>query len=387
MQAIESGQVSLLAAGVPAQAKETVLYSFAGGNDGAAPDVGLTDVNGVLYGTTSKGGTGCLYGFGCGTVFKITTAGVESVLHSFVSAPDGDPEGGLTNVNGVLYGTTQYGGAAGWGTVFEITTSGAESILHSFVSGRDGGYPLAGLTNVNGVLYGTTFYGGKWSDGTVFEITTSGAESVLYSFGNQSGSSPKGDDPAAPLTNVNGVLYGTTREGGTGSFGGSGTVFKITTSGAESVLHSFESGSDGANPVAGLTNVNGVLYGTSPYGGANGVGTVFKVTTSGTETVLHSFGGGSDGRYPNAPLTYINGVLYGTTTYGGSHPGCCGTVFKITTSGVESVVYRFTGGIGGAYPTAGLTNVNGVLYGTTRNGGANRCSGFGGCGTVFSITL
>ncbi len=371
-QAVESRPVSLQNGGVPAQAQETVLHSFGRATDAADPQAGLINVNGVLYGTSPYGGA-----IGVGTVFAITTSGAETVLHTFVAGSDGAyPFAGLTEVNGVLYGTTAHGGTSGNGTVFAITTSGAESVLYSFAGGSDGANPYAGLTDANGVLYGTTEEGGtNDNNGTVFSITTSGAESVLYRFAGGS----DGEQPYAPMINVNGVLYGTTTQGGgSGCLGeGCGTVFAITPSGAESVLHTF-AGSDGAEPYAGLTADSGVLYGTTEEGGASNNGTVFKITTSGTETVLHSFGAGNDGSSPLAGLTNVNGVLYGTTFAGGGSGD--GTVFKITTSGVKSVLFSFAGS-NGRQPHAALTDVNDMLYGTTFYGGANRE------GTVFSLSL
>jgi uncharacterized repeat protein (TIGR03803 family) len=362
-----------------------VLYSFAGGSDGAGPESDLTNINGVLYGTTYGGGANS-----DGTVFQITTAGTESVLYSFAGGNVGP--GNLTNVNGVLYGTTNIGGGGcpnnpGCGTIFEVTTSGTETLLHTFGVGNDGTLPSS-LINVNGVLYGTTAAGGTNGDGTVFKITTSGAESVLYNFaGGSDGLSPRG------LTNVNGVLYGTTAGGGgvcSEFANGCGTVFTITTSGVERVLYSFAGGSDGLAPQSGLTNVNGVLYGTTIFGddcrvyGGLGCGTVFKVTKSGVEKLLHRFEGGNDGRNPATGLTNVNGVLYGITETLGAN-GCsnqgCGADFAITTSGVKSVVHIFGGGSDGSYPRAALTNVNGVLYGTTAGGGTN------GEGTFYSLTL
>jgi len=378
-QAGELRPLNLLTGGVPAQTQETVLHSFGTGSDGSSPFAGLTNVNGVLYGTTYTGGAN---GPGAGTVFEITTSGAESVLYNFQVGTDGQgPFAGLTNVNGVLYGTTVYGGTYGYGTVYEITTSGSESVLYSFTGESDGSEPYGGLTNLNGVLYGTTSGGGANGDGTVFKITMSGAESVLHSFAAGSdGKYPKGN-----LTAFNGVLYGTTVVGGPNN---DGTVFKITTAGAESVLLSFAGGSGGSGPSAGLTNVGGVLYGTTEFGGTlshnvSGYGTVFKITTSGTEEILHKFGGGNDGRNPSGPLTNVSGVLYGTTNFAGSiaNSVCCGTAFKITTFGVKSTVYRFAGGSDGESPTGALTDVNGVLYGTTLFGGAN------GVGTVYSLSL
>jgi len=158
MQAVESQPISLLTSGVPAQTQDTVLHNFLGGSDGEEPLGGLTEINGVLYGTAyAKGAGTATCRDGCGIVFKITTSGALSVLHTFASGGDGaTPVGDLVNVNGVLYGTTAGGGTSNDGTVFEITTAGAESVLYSFKAGSDGLSPNAGLTNVDGVLYGTT---------------------------------------------------------------------------------------------------------------------------------------------------------------------------------------------------------------------------------------
>jgi uncharacterized repeat protein (TIGR03803 family) len=357
---------------VPAQTQVTVLHNFAAGSDGAEPRSDLIDVNGVLYGTTSYGGTQ-----NQGTVFKITTSGAETVVYNFAGGSDGaSPDAGLINVNGVLFGTTAFGGDAnGDGTVFKLTTSGSETVLHTFGASNDGRTPEAGLTNVNGVLYGTTSSSAAHNlYGTVFKITTSGAETVLHSFTGVDGARP-----SASLTNVGGVLYSTTPSGGAN---GLGTVFEITTAGAESVLHSF-SGDDGAQPYARLTDVNGVLYGTTAFGGVGGEygpGTVFKITTAGTEQVLHSFKGGSDGKIPTAGLINVNGMLYGTTSSGGADPPN-GTVFKITTSGTKTTLYRFVRAKAATGPAAGLTDVNGVLYGTNVSNGADND------GTVFSLSV
>jgi uncharacterized repeat protein (TIGR03803 family) len=348
-----------------------VLHSFTGGSDGANPAGSLIGIDGVLYGTTFSGGAA-----NAGTVFKITASGAESVLYDFAGDSDGaNPQGSLTDVNGVLYGTTARGGdASSDGTVFEITTSGAERVLYRFRGGSDGSGPEAGLTNVDGVLFGTTIGGGRNLQGTVFRITTSGAESVLHSF---AGGTDDGAAPASDLTDVNGVLYGTTKNGGVN---GQGTVFTIATSGAERVLHKFADGGDGKYPAAGLTNVDGQLYGTTASGGRAGRGTVFEIAPSGTEKILHSFGGGNDGTSPTAPLTGVAGVLYGTTFAGGV-AFRTGTVFRITAAGEENTIYRFVGGSDGLGPSAGLASMNGVLYGTTFKGGANNA------GTVFSLSL
>jgi uncharacterized repeat protein (TIGR03803 family) len=364
---------------------ESVIYSFAGGSDGSHPTNGnLTNLASTLYGTTETGGASDE-----GMVFASTTSGAESVLYAFKGFADGmdgsNPFAGLTNVGGTLYGTTIEGGGSNTGSIFMITTSGTYGQVYSFGNSGDGEYPVAGLTKVGSTLYGTTESGGANNFGTVFKIKCrrgSCTESVLHSFGSGS----DGQDPLAGLTNVGGTLYGTTNNGGASN---DGTVFAITTSGAESVLHSFAGGSDGAFPAyAGLTKVGSTLYGTTRQGGASNEGTVFAITTSGAESVIHSFAGGSDGLLPyGGELLKAGGTLYGATEYGGDL-GCrssghgCGTIFSVSVkSGAEAVVYAFEGGSDGANPQAGLTNVGGTLYGTTYEGGANNL------GTVFSLSL
>ncbi|MGC9992520.1 MAG: choice-of-anchor tandem repeat GloVer-containing protein [Candidatus Cybelea sp.] len=376
--------------------KEIVLHDFASGADGALPYAGLVSVKGTLYGTTTNGGADNF-----GTVFKITASGKETVLHAFIGGTtDGvNPYGGLTDVNGTLYGTTLSGGGSGCystgcGTVFKVTTSGKESVVYSFKGGaKDGAFPQAGLTGVNGTLLGTTVEGGADNLGTVFTITTAGKESLLHSFtGGADGASP-----LAALINLKGALYGTTEVGGTGSCSGfqgagCGTVFKVTTSGTERVLFTFPgTAANGEFPFGGLTAVKGTLYGTTVNGGTSNIGTVFKIAPSGSESVLYSFKNNSgDGNEPYAGLLDVKGALYGTTGQGGS--ANVGTVFKVTTSGAETVLYSFAGyPSNGQTPTAGLIDVSGTLYGTTNVGGNGEAcyNDFGpdGCGTVFSLPI
>lgn len=304
-----------------------------------------------------------------------TNTVTESVLYSFGGGSDGrEPYTGVTELGGALYGTTQNGGTSDDGTVFEMTPSGAESVLYSFAGNSDGRNPRgAGLAKSGGALFGTTFHGGGIDDGTVFKITTSGSESVLHDFGGGN----DGVNPSATLIKVGNAFYGTTIFGGTN---GVGTVFKVTAYGTESVIYSFGGGSDGECPYAGLTDVGGVLYGTTANGGTSNDGTVFKITTSGTESVLYSFAGDSDGANPYAGLTDVNGVLYGTTVNGGA-PDNEGTVFRITTAGSESVLHNFGSGNDGVAPFDGLTQLGAALYGTTTYGGAS------GNGTVFKVKI
>jgi len=241
-------------------------------------------VSGALYGTTSLGGSGCSGSTGCGTVFKVGTSGTGyELLYSFKGGRDGNsPAAPLIDVNGTLYGTTVLGGSGcngvGCGTVFKVTTSGRERVVYRFKGTPDGGGPFAGLIDVNGTLYGTTFGGGSgckpYVFGTVFAFDpASGKERVIHTF-----CGPDGANPSARLIAIGNLLYGTTSGGGAHSGPYEGTVFSVTTSGKETVLHSFGYGSDGSGPSAGLVELNATLYGTTYTGGANGDGTVFSLS-------------------------------------------------------------------------------------------------------------
>jgi uncharacterized repeat protein (TIGR03803 family) len=309
---------------------EKVLHSFGEGSDGQYPEARMIDIKGTLYGTTAGGGYYYTAG-GYGIVFSITTGGTEKVLHEFGRGTDGAvPLAGMIDVKGKLYGTTSAGGTHNAGTIFTVTTGGTEHVVHNFGKGSDGSYPWAGLIDVQGTLYGTTYAGGAYGAGTVFSIAN-GAEKVLHSFGKGS----DGSNPVAELIDVAGTLYGTTLYGGASTCVDKyrcGTVFSTTTTGTERVLHSFRKGGDGSFPLAGLTDVGGTLYGTTSAGGKYhhfGVsgGTVFSITTTGTQKVLHSFGSGRDGFYPRADINYKGGSLIGTTQSGGASGG--GTVFSL----------------------------------------------------------
>jgi uncharacterized repeat protein (TIGR03803 family) len=326
--------------------KKSVLYRFRGyPNDGSFPAAGLIAAYDTFYGTTASGGGGACYNtssnfVGCGTIFRVTRLGNESVLHEFLGRPDGSsPYTTLTAVNGVFYGTTSAGGTGqcgssgfGCGTVFRIDLSGkGYKVLYSFKGHGDGANPSSGLTAVDGVLYGLTSYGGKC-----------------------------------------------------GAPAGCGTFFAITPGGKERVLYRFTAPRNGLSPdpLGNLLDVNGKLYGATYVGGATGSGMVFDISTSGNEHTVYNFKGGLDGDLPTGGLILLNGVLYGTTLLGGArnrnHIGC-GTIFSMRTGSVETVLHRFTR-INGCYPEAGLIPLRGALYGTTSNGGA------ADKGTVFEFT-
>jgi len=248
--------------------------------------------------------------------------------------------------------------------------------------------PDALVPNSNGNLYGTTSQQGAYGYGTVFKLDSTGKETVLYSF---TGTSGDGANPYAGLArDAKGNLYGTTYYGGLESCNniGCGVVFKLDTTGKESLLHTFTgTEGDGANPSGGLVrDAKGNLYGTTRFSAGGGI--VFKVDATGKETVLYAFSGHADGDEPfNGTLVRDGrGNLYGTTLLGGDL-ACslgygCGTVFQVDTTGKETVLYNFTGtGGDGENPMAGLVrDTKGNLYGTTAYGGAY------GYGTVFKLT-
>jgi uncharacterized repeat protein (TIGR03803 family) len=350
----------------------TVLYSFKNTPDAATPEAGLfRDKQGNLYGTT------CCGGAGWGTVFKLDAAGNETIVVNF--GPDteaGYPEAELTmDKAGSLYGTTFYfNGEGGDGAVFKVDTAGKFTLLHQFTGSPDGANPESRLLiDKEGNLYGTTAGGGSAKLGTVFKVDTSGNVTVLHSFTGADGEWPVRSDL---IMDNHGVLYGTTSAGGSSN---QGTVFKLDTAGNLTVLHSF-AGSDGASPFGGVVmGKHGNLYGTTSQGGSYGGGTVFELDTVGDETVLHSFGGSTDGSYPIGTLAMDRkGNLYGTTKGGGS--ASQGTVFKVDTSGNETVLHQFTGVPDGTGPFGGLIiDKRGTLYGTTEQGGDHDF------GTVFEL--
>ncbi len=268
----------------------TTLYSFQGGADGGYP-LGQLVVNpkGDVYGTTEIGGDlSCGSGQGCGTVFEVKAGGGETALYAFEGVGVGDgqtPEGGvIMDGAGNLLGTTRSGGTdagdcvsyGGCGTVFELDAKGQEKILYAFQGGSDGMLPEAGVVaDSQGNLYGDTGDGCNESGfGCIFKFAPDGAETILYRFGG-------GSDGMWPLENLildgKGNLYGMTQYGGDGSCkdGGRhwscGVVFKVSSGGAETLLHTFRPGKDGASPAASLLlGSNGLLYGITTRGGSCG---------------------------------------------------------------------------------------------------------------------
>ncbi len=240
-----------------------------------------------------------------------------------------------------------------------------ETVLHTFSSSRKGVNPVGGVVRgPGGNLYGTTAAGGSSNAGVVYRVETTGHETVLYAFtGGADGSAPNWgliSDPA-------GNLYGTTTEGGTV---GGGVIYKLDTTGHETVLYSFPGGGDGLYPNGGLTlDSAGNLYGTTSSGGRSGQGILFKLNAAGGYAVLHSFTGGADGGAPGGALIGDGaGNLYGTASAGGTFGK--GVVYKLDAAGDETVLHNFGTGNDGGGPIGGVIRDSaGNLFGAAANGG------------------
>jgi uncharacterized repeat protein (TIGR03803 family) len=371
----------------------TTLHSFNGQDGHETLGSGLVLTGTTLYGVTSYGGdylSGNVFevntdGSGFGTLYSFTDA-LDTFPNNVATNNDGrGPNGHLVLANNILYGVTVQGGDSGQGTVFAINLDGTGfNTLHNFKN-SDGVLATAGLVLSRDTLYGASQLGGSGS-GTLFKLATDGTGfTVLHTFtGRNDGAGPEGD-----LAVLGNTLFGTASEGGSSGYG---TVFKVNTDGTGfTVFYSFNGGSDGASPHAGLTLRSNTLYGTT-YGTPSGAvpisfGTIFAIDINGTGfTTLHSFSGGDDGAYPADDLVICGDTLFGATLWGGSSGN--GTVFKVKIDGTGfTTVHSFTiasdsnVNFDGFTPVGRLILSPSTLYGKTEWGGAY------GYGTVFSISF
>ena len=372
----------LVATAIPSSAQTlTTLHNFTGA-DGDGPTASMILArDGNYYGTTFLGGS--QQG---GTIFKTTPSGSFSVFYNFCSQSQCDdgsaPEAGLVQgSDGNFYGAAGNGGTGfdGDGTAFKVSSSGTLTVLHNFctLSGcSDGAGPESTpIQATDGNFYGTTIYAGSGQGGVVYKVSPGGTFSVLFSSDTTHGKLLNG-----VIQGSDGNFYVTADQGGAN---GVGTVFKVTSGGSATVLYNFCSQSDctdGSSPNAGLIEgSDGNFYGTTLNGGVNNQGTVFKITSSGTLTVLHSFDANNGGE-PTASLVQgADGNFYGTTYNGGANGD--GVIFGMTPSGSYTLLHSFAGS-DGSHPRGGMVQApDGSFYGTTYTGGSANM------GTIFHLTI
>jgi uncharacterized repeat protein (TIGR03803 family) len=373
-------------AAIPAQAQTyKVAYNFGSHtNDpitpGAGPNFIAQGRDGSLYSMSWQGGSD-----GRGAAFKVTPSGELTVLANFVISNGDYPIGGLTlGADGNLYGTTNQGGdpncnlGLGCGTVLKLTPAGKLTTLFVFpADNSNGSYPgAAPVQGSDGNFYGTTSVG--LSGSTLYKMTPTGTMILLHQFNTNEGN----DVVAGLVEGTDGSFYGGSFSGGTN---GDGVLFKVTPSGSFTVLHNF-TGSDGSSTWGLIQATDGNFYGVTGGGGTSKAGVVFKITPGGAYTVLHNLNGTTDGISPYSSLVQAtDGNFYGVANGGGSLG--FGTIFKVTSRGVYSVVHNFDGKTGQNPESALTQDTNGILYGDTYRGGSGSENCNGSCGVLYSLKI
>ena len=350
--------LAILVAPLRAQVAYTDLYEFDDAHGCCVQYPGLLaqGQDGNLYGGTFSEGK-----YGYGTAFQMSVGGGLTTLHDFDSSDGAGVWGGLSmGLDGNFYGTTYQGGGQHFGTIFQVKPDGTFTPLYNFANAGDGAYPKVPPTPApDGNLYGVT---GNGTVAVAYRITPAGKFTVLTTIPSQSYS---------PLVlGGDGLLYGMTEYGGDFN---QGTAFSLSTKGALKVIHSFNGGGDGAQPVSPLLlAADGNFYGTTSDGGPQSGGVVFKLSPSGKYSVLHSFQSvdNANGYAPTAGLVIgSDGFLYGFNSLGGALGD--GTAFRLKTNGNNfTVLYTFDQKNGGGSPEATpILHTNGIIYGITQKGG------------------
>lgn len=319
------------------------------------------------------------------TLFVIGACLMSTVaLASYVTTLYGTPAIHLRSSDANFYGVDCSGGIQSAGKVIKVAPSGSTSTVYSFPGVANDICPNILVQGSDGNFYGTTR--GSNNIPTIFKLTPSGSLTTLYTF-------PVNNLPNILVQGSDGNFYGTAFGGGNNnsicSSLGCGTIFKISPSGAFTNLHNF-SGTDGY--VLGFVNLlqgsDGNFYGTTSYGGnsssscSTGCGTVFKITPSGVFSSLYLFSS-SGGSEPSYFIQGNDGNFYGTTPYGPGGSAGDGTIFKISSSGAFTNLHNFSG-VDGSRPSGINQGNDGNFYGTASSGGNSLCPL--GCGTIFKIS-
>jgi len=350
------------------------LHNFVWTSDGCCalnPDSLAEGLDGNLYGTlpSQLGGYGTVVSYS-------PKLDIFSTIHNFQGIDGSSPQSGLNlGADGNLYGATEWGGAGtttGYGTVFKVGSSGVTD-LHTFNNGTGGAYPWAApVQTVDGTLFGVTYNGS--TPGTAYSISPSGVFTTIANLPSKT---------QAPLiVGTDGNLYGTTPYGGTAN---RGTIFKMTPSGAITILHSFDPSTlpnngtdhDGGIPIGPILQAtDGNFYGVTTWGGNNDQGVVYQLTSGGAYKVLHTFKNSTqstpavlEGANPTSGLADGgDGYLYGVSPSGGANG--YGTLYRLTVTGTSFGVYHnFDKQTGGSPYSTLFLHTNGILYGVTSTGG------------------
>jgi uncharacterized repeat protein (TIGR03803 family) len=352
-----------------------VLYYF-NGTVGASPvNITLAQVrDGQLYGTTIAGGT-----YGQGAIFKISTSGHVTALHSFNGTDGSQPWAGLTlGTDGNFYGTTFLGGTQGYGVLFKMTPAGVLTVLHNFAfttAGTDGALPFSPpIVASDGNFYGDTSFGGLNGAGTVYKFTPAGVYTVIYNYDLSEGAYSE----YSPTQGSDGNLYVVALEGGNNECG---SLIKISTSGTLLNTYLFDCASNGGNPQGSLLLASdGNYYGATFNGGSNSGGVVFKLSSNFAYTVVHDFGTIThDGLDASGGLIQAtDGNLYGVAYYGGTFG--YGALYDYSLAGAYGTVFDFSRKVDAQGQLEQHTN--GLFYGVTTNG-------YGGhdLGSVYSFNV
>jgi uncharacterized repeat protein (TIGR03803 family) len=351
----------------------TVLHHINGTTDGANPLGSVVKgSDGYFYGMASKGGISNL-----GTIFKMSAAGTYATLLNLPADINGYiPQGSLVQGrDGSYYSTTSEGGKYGYGAIFKLC-NGTYQVIHSMDGYMEGAFLRSGLVQgSDGNFYGMANQGGYYGYGTIYKVTPTGALAVLRNLnGSTDGANPYG----ALIQGKDGFFYGMTYAGGSKGYG---TIFKISSTGAFTLLRTLDKNVDGSHPIGDLLQgTDGNFYGMTYSGGAKGFGTIFKMTSAGMLTVLNHLDYYSlNGAVPFGSLIQArDGNFYGLLNYGGAYG--YGTVFKMTPAGAMTALHSFAATDGFAPKGSLLQGSDGAFYGTTSKGGTYSA------GTIFRIT-
>jgi uncharacterized repeat protein (TIGR03803 family) len=374
---------TLFAASLAQAQSYKVLYSFTGPiGDASWPDALLLASDGTLYGGSCYGGVSYH-----GAAFAFSPQGKESVLYSFL-AGYGSCVGSLLLWNDDLYGDTADGGSNGEGAIFRLDKKGNETVLYSFQGFPNGNSSGLAFADGKGNFYGLT-------QNEIFKIDSQGNLTVVFTF------SGGNSFPVYIVPDGHGNIYGATD--GLFPTCNCGTLFKLSSAGVLTTLYTFTGGATGSDPGGLVLDEEGNIYGTATEDGTtnatcpNGCGLIYELTASGAYKVLYSFTGTPDGITPDEIVRDTAGNLYGITTWGGD-TNCyhgfnngigCGIVFKLDTTGEETILHSFAGAPDGAYVQSLILDPAGTLYGVTFTGGDANCTMaliYIGCGTIFELT-